>query len=65
MTYVHMYTCVLPKPPRHVINDQDIVPRGGKLLSLYKRNGHRAIVNRAGASGRAQGATSPAAGLLA
>jgi hypothetical protein len=37
-------------PPRHVINDQDAVPRGGKLLTLYKRNGHRAIVNRAGAS---------------
>ncbi|GBF87966.1 hypothetical protein Rsub_00678 [Raphidocelis subcapitata] len=32
----------------HVINDQDVVPRGGKFWALYKRNGHRAIVNRAG-----------------
>ncbi|KIY96518.1 hypothetical protein MNEG_11444 [Monoraphidium neglectum] len=31
----------------HVINDQDVVPRGGKFLTLYKRNGHRVIVNRA------------------
>jgi hypothetical protein len=26
-----------------------VVPRGGKFLALYKRNGHRAIVNRSGA----------------
>ncbi|KAF8063676.1 TIC20-V [Scenedesmus sp. PABB004] len=32
----------------HVINDQDTVPRGGKLISAYKRNGHRVVVNRAG-----------------
>jgi hypothetical protein len=32
----------------HVINDQDTVPRGGKFLALYKRNGHRAVVNAAG-----------------
>jgi hypothetical protein len=27
------------------------VPRGGKFLTLYKRNGHRVIVNRAGGCG--------------
>lgn len=31
-----------------MINDQDLVPRGGKFLALYKRNGHRVIVNRSG-----------------
>ena len=36
---------------RHVINDQDVVPRGGKFVALYKRNGHRAIVNSAGGGG--------------
>lgn len=42
---------------RHVINDQDVVPRGGKFFRLYKRNGHRAIVNRTGAraAGRRRG----------
>ncbi|KAF6262015.1 hypothetical protein COO60DRAFT_1699568 [Scenedesmus sp. NREL 46B-D3] len=32
----------------HVINDQDTVPRGGKFISAYKRNGQRVIVNKAG-----------------
>jgi len=27
---------------------QDTVPRGGKFLSAYKRNGQRVIVNRSG-----------------
>lgn len=27
---------------------QDVVPRGGKFLSLYKRNGQRVIINRTG-----------------
>ena len=27
---------------------QDVVPRGGKFISLYKRNGQRVIINRAG-----------------
>ena len=33
----------------HVINAGDAVPRGGKFLVLYKRNGHRALVNARGA----------------
>jgi hypothetical protein len=41
----------MTNPTRHVINDQDAVPRGGKFVALYKRNGHRAIVNRVGACG--------------
>lgn len=32
----------------HVINDQDIVPHGGKLWGLYKRNGHRVLMNPGG-----------------
>jgi hypothetical protein len=27
---------------------QDTVPRGGKFISAYKRNGQRVIVNKAG-----------------
>eukprot|EP00892_Ulva_mutabilis_P004928 jgi/Ulvmu1/2807/UM142_0005.1 len=32
----------------HVINDQDVVTRGMKLLGVYKRAGHRVIINRRG-----------------
>lgn len=27
---------------------QDTIPRGGKLLSAYKRNGQRVVVNKTG-----------------
>jgi hypothetical protein len=27
---------------------QDTIPRGGKFLSAYKRNGHRVVVNKIG-----------------
>ena len=32
----------------HVINDQDAVPRSGKFIALYKRGGHRVIINSVG-----------------
>ena len=50
--------------PRHVINDQDVVPRGGKFVTMYKRNGHRVIVNRAGGSGHQFWVAGPACLLL-
>lgn len=48
-TRMHTHTAHCELHTRHVINDQDVVPRGGKFIALYKRNGHRAIVNRVGA----------------
>lgn len=30
-------SCPPPTRPRHVINDPDLVPRGGKSLALFKR----------------------------
>jgi hypothetical protein len=32
----------------HLINDQDVVTKWGKLLGLYKRNGNRVIVSSSG-----------------
>ena len=33
---------------RHVINDQDVVARGAKFWVLYKRGGHRVLINSLG-----------------
>ncbi len=32
----------------HIINDQDVVAKAPKFLVLYKRAGHRVIINRLG-----------------
>ncbi|KAK9866093.1 hypothetical protein WJX84_001319 [Apatococcus fuscideae] len=45
--FAKMYNTTVPNT-WHVINDQDIVARGGKLWFLYKRPGQRTIINAAG-----------------
>lgn len=40
---------LLPALPRLLLSSlQDTVPRGGKFVSAYKRNGQRVVVNKAG-----------------
>jgi hypothetical protein len=35
-------------PPRHIINNDDVITKAGKFWSLYKRAGHRVLVNKLG-----------------
>lgn len=45
--FARVYEKVVPDT-WHVINDQDTIPRGGKFLSAYKRNGQRVVINKIG-----------------
>ncbi|KAK9865737.1 hypothetical protein WJX84_003638 [Apatococcus fuscideae] len=45
--FANLYNTTVPNT-WHVINDQDIVARGGKLWFLYKRPGQRVIINATG-----------------
>ncbi len=31
-----------------IVNDQDVIPKASKWLRVYKRSGHRVIINRVG-----------------
>ncbi|GAB4817725.1 hypothetical protein N2152v2_004771 [Parachlorella kessleri] len=45
--FARLYNEALPDT-WHVINNDDVVTRGGKFLILYKRAGHRVLINRRG-----------------
>ena len=45
------FEIVCPVPdrlPRQFLADQDVVARGGKFWVLYKRGGHRVLINKRG-----------------
>ncbi|CAK0769669.1 hypothetical protein CVIRNUC_003690 [Coccomyxa viridis] len=46
-TYAREYASVVPDT-WNVINDHDLVVRMGKMMCLYKRNGHRVIIDSRG-----------------
>lgn len=45
--YVDCFAQVAPDT-WHIINDQDVVAKAPKFLILYKRAGHRVVINKMG-----------------
>ena len=46
-SFAHHYKKMVPDS-WDLINDQDAISRWGKFLTVYKRPGHRVIINHAG-----------------